>query len=488
MTVQTTFIEWWNSKTRRRVDFVAAGLAICILCSLAWQENLTWIGAVVVCGAVVLFTAARWPYGALIVLIGTSAMPVFFVEIGGWNARPEHFAAVIVCFAILIWMFTSRYDLRLEQLDYWILAFVVLNFVSSAFESPAPAATLRWALQNSLAILGYFLIRGMVTDFKILRGAFGILLGVGLLESIYGILCYASHEAFGTSIGVQVGQYLAVVAAPYGSLFEPNLFGAYTASCAVAFLALYLFQGHGLRYLICFLITSLAAVLSFSRVALVALLVAGGYVFWKNIRLRENKDWKKPLVFAGLAAIVILVLVLASDSVGGIVRERFMNLYEQGLADDTAISRFIIVQEALQDIPGHFLLGQGTASFNLTFDWSTYVPAWGGEKTWIGNSPLRILHDTGILGLTAFLGFFASVAYKIRHAWKSSKNPDAMLVGLVAGAIVYAISFESTDGTILAFCWIEFGLLASAVLLLEKSLERRRTRFVVSESPESLGQ
>jgi O-antigen ligase len=173
------------------------------------------------------------------------------------------------------------------------------------------------------------------------------------------------------------------------------------------------------------------------------------------------------------ALLIALVLMLATGSVGSIVRERFTNLYEQGLADETAISRFIIIEEALQDIPGHLLLGRGTASFNLTFDWAKYVPEWAGEKTWIGNTPLRVLHDTGLIGLVAFLGFFVTIAYKIRHIWKASQTPEAILIGLSAGTLVYAISFESTDGSILAFCWIQLGLLASAVILFEKSLERR---------------
>jgi hypothetical protein len=56
---------------------------------------------------------------------------------------------------------------------------------------------------------------------------------------------------------------------------------------------------------------------------------------------------------------------------------------------------------------------------------------------------------------------------------KNSKSPDAILLGLWAGALVYTITFESTDGTILAFCWIELGLLASAVLIFEKAIRLR---------------
>lgn len=297
--------------------------------------------------------------------------------------------------------------------------------------------------------------------------AFRILLGVGLAESIYGILCYASHQSFGTSTGVEVGQYFVDVAAPYGSMYEPNLFGAYTACCAVLFLACYLFRGRRLRYLICFLVSSMAAVLSFSRAALLALIVTVGWVLWRS-RRASNFDPKKTAVFA-LA--VGLILALAFTSVGGVMRERFSNLYYEGLTEETTISRFIVIQEALQDIPGHLLLGSGTASFNLSFDWSRFMPEWAGEKTWIGNAPLRILHDTGLLGLSAVLGFFASVWWKVRRARRGQGGSDGMLLGLQAGILLYAISFQSTDGTILAFFWVHLGLLASAAILLTSTAD-----------------
>jgi O-antigen ligase len=300
-----------------------------------------------------------------------------------------------------------------------------------------------------------------------LRYAFGVLLAVGVIESVYGIFCYASQQLFGTSFGVEIGAYLVDVPGTYGSLYEPNLFGAYTACCATLFLSLYLFKGHDLRSLICFLITSTAAVLSFSRAALLALVITIGYVFWKNVR-RKNESGNNVAV---LALLSVSVLVVAVGSRGGVIRERFTNLFYEGLTEQTAISRFIVAQQALQEIPGHLLMGNGTASFNLSFDWSRYIPEWSGDGTWIGNAPLRILHDTGLFGLTAFMGFFAVVAYKVRQAWKDSKTPDVMLIGLSAGTLVYAISFESTDGTILAFSWIHLGLLASAVALFSNSTE-----------------
>ena len=463
---ETTLAAIWDSKVVRRLEWLGGVVAIVLFCRLARDEDLAWVGWLAVGFAVVLLTQTRWPYGTVLVLVGMSAMPRFFVEVFGWKARPEHFAAIIVSVAVVLWLHFHQRPVRLDKLDYWILTYVAINYASSLVGSSQPSSTLKWALQNNLAVLPYFLIRLTVQDLETLQKAFRILLGVGVAESVYGILCYASHHAFGTTTGMEIGAYLGNVAAPFGSLYEPNLFGAYTACCAVLFLALYLAERHQrLRYLICFLVASLAGVLSFSRVALFALVVVVGWLFWKTRPLRKHGGGRsKSGIFVLGFALIIVTFVMA----GAVLRERFSDLYYQGLTEETAISRFIVILEALQEIPKHPLLGSGTASFNLSFDWANYIPEWSSDKTWIANAPLRILHDCGALGLTALLGFVVSLWWKIRRAWAGWDSPVGMLLALEAGALLYGISFQATDGTILAFCWVHLGFLATAAILLSR--------------------
>jgi hypothetical protein len=228
-------------------------------------------------------------------------------------------------------------------------------------------------------------------------------------------------------------------------------------------LALYLVAGKDWTgSLPCFLIALLASVLSFSRAALFALVIAVCWVFWKA----RSAGSGGPRSLATIVLAAALILVVAASALGGILRERFDNLLYQGLAEETAISRFIVMEEALLEIPRHPLLGSGTASFNLSFDWTRYNPEWASDKTWIGNAPVRVLHDTGVIGLTALFGFFVSVWWKIRLALRNGgKSP--MLIALSAGTLLYAISFQSTDGSVLAFTWVHLGLLASAAILMK---------------------
>jgi O-antigen ligase len=462
--VESASAAFGESRPGRWLEYAALTGVMFLLVRLGCEEDLTWLAWVVVGFAVALLTAVRWPYGALVVLIGTSAMPRFFVEVLGWKARPEHFASAIVSSAFVVWLVFHRQRLRLNKPDYWILAYVALNFVSSAFESPEPASTLRWALQNTLAILPYFLIRLMVRDVETLQKAFRILLAVGVAESLYGIACDLSHHVFGTTAGMDFA-YLVDVAAPYGSMFEPNLFGAYAGCCAVLLLAVYLNGRHNTTGLLSFFITALAAVASLSRAVLLALLVTVGWLIWKGRRPR-SAGRKRSLTFVLTFTVILLVVSVA---IGGIVRERFSNLYNQGLADETTITRLVEIQEALQDIPTHPFLGSGTASFQLSFDWGKYIPQWAGNSTWVGNVSIRILHDTGLLGLAAVLGFLVSVWLQIRPSARGWISQAPMLSALLAGTLFYAISFQATDGTTLAFSWVHLGLLASAASLLKNS-------------------
>ena len=49
------------------------------------------------------------------------------------------------------------FDLR--SFDYFLIGYIVLNFVTSAATSPEPRMTLRWAALSALAMTPYFLMR-----------------------------------------------------------------------------------------------------------------------------------------------------------------------------------------------------------------------------------------------------------------------------------------------------------------------------------------
>lgn len=457
--------------------WVLLGLVALVLWLLG-SESLSWVPDLI--GVLLLATLVlvRWPYGAFLALVAAAAAPYFYVEIHGLKARPEHLVIGCIAAAWLWRRVTQKPKTRLEGLDYLVLLYVALNYVSSALTSPEPSATLRWAVLNNLAVLPYFFIRSFSSDGRLLRWLLRTVVWVGAIEGLYGIACFVSNRAFGTTIGVQAAQY-GFAPGTYGTQFEANLFGSYTGCAAAMLLALYLFRekGSGKWLLRGFLIAFAAVLISLSRGALAAsaLVFALLVLFaWRRKRLRART---MATLVASFAAISLVVLPFA----GGFIERRAGSLlHSQITPSSTLFGRFYQDVAAVPDILRHPILGNGTDSFQLLFKWAKYAPQLGGsgqQGAWISNAPLRVLHDTGLAGFATISVFMVWLGLRLRKVLSRSTVKSRQLIALASGALVLAIAFQATDGTLLSFTWIQLGLLVSFLVLLEgngaKALKER---------------
>lgn len=428
---------------------------VVIILWLFHTEDVTWLGIFLVEAITLGLALVRWPFGALIVLIAASAMPRYNVEIFGWHARPEHFVLASLGLVCLIRILLQRERMRFAALDYLVLAYVAMNYFSSAVMSPERATTLRWALQNNLAVLPYFFIRYFVRGEDRLRKAFGILLSVGLIEAAYGVLCFVSYVIFRTTLGVTPFQY-GLIPGTYGSQYEANLFGSYTGSCAIMFLTVYLFKkGSAPRYAFGFAVTSIALFVSLARAALLGFVVAVFLVLFLSYRSGNLRLARITRLSLALGALLLIVMPMA----GSFLVERISGLsFNDPVEDINVQGRLLSYAAALENIRQHPLLGNGTASFQLLQNADD--PSLG-DQPWVGNSSIRILHDTGAIGLAIFLVFVLWLASRTWDVIKAGARGGPALVALFAGGLLYAISFQATDGTMLAFSWIHIGLLTS---------------------------
>jgi len=420
------------------------------------------IGAI----GVVTLVVVAWPLGALFSLVAASAVPRAVWSIADLRVHPEH-----VAIAVLVLVVFCRHGrqlwglLDLRSFDYFLLAYVVLNFFSSAFSSPEPNRTLRWAVLQVVVMAPYFLIRVLAKNKETLWKVWRFLLLIGVLESLYGCIALLSNRAFGTRFGVEVEQY-GGIPGTYGTQYEANLFGSYTSCAAVMCLAAFLISRDADRrwYLYGFLISTVAMSISLSRAVLLSFFVGILVVFWITARAQhlEISRLVRVTVFA------TFVMLAVSPVLFPMVRERFENIDVTDVTSDaTVVERLIQTKVAIDNIAAHPVFGSGTASFQLFFNWQEYLPEMGDIAGWLGNTPLRILHDTGIAGLTAFLGFIGFLAYagrRMRHC--TEPKTRTVLLALASGAILYSMTFQSTEATTLAFTWVHLGLLANAIILL----------------------
>jgi O-antigen ligase len=230
-----------------------------------------------------------------------------------------------------------------------------------------------------------------------------------------------------------------------------------------------------LKYGVGFSIALSAMLISLARSVLIAFPVVALVVVW--IALRKGTLKLRRLV--PLAVGIGLLLLIISPIIVNSIAERFSSIDPtELLSDPTSMTRILQTYVAVQNIQAHPIFGTGTASFQLLFNWDDYIPGMQGDQTvagWVGNTPLRILHDTGIVGLAAFLMFIGGLALEARKAMaKVDGDMRAMLVALVAGTMLYAITFQATEATMLAFTWVHLGLLAAAVQWVRDGNDSRR--------------
>lgn len=445
----------------------------------AWPDA-AGITTLVIAGAIAIPIAVvsivRSPQLAIAALLTASAIPRLFIEIGGLKARPEHIVGgMMICIIPFLWKKRER-PVEWIKPDYWLVAYVALIFFSSVFMSIDPKQTTKWAIQQTLGIVPYFFLRVLITDRERFRWAFRALLAVGAAASAVAILCFYSYTFFGTALGVEVEQYEGGVAATYGLQFEANILGAYSGSLAVMMLVMYLWERQK-KFLIGSTFFGLIAMaISLSRAALIATLfavaLAGLLAF-----MRKRLTWKATFSFAAasLAALLLVAPFLLQH-----YTERFSTVeISDPTSDPNTLTRAVQTVAAVDEIGKHPIFGGGTASFQLAFNWEDLGADWE-DQGWIGNTELRVLHDTGIVGLLTFIIFLVSLVWLARKALKRESSPE--LIALLAGAVVYCVTFQATEGTLLAFTWVHIGLIACGVAVMSRQENHANSTREVARS------
>jgi len=445
---------------------------------LLWPDA-SGVTALLVAAAIAVPIAAFWlsysAAGAIVALIIASSAPRLFVEVGGLKARPEHFVCGILCISIFfLWKKRSQ-PVQWIWPDYLLIAYAALNLFTSLFMSIEPRQTIKWALQQVLIILTYFFLRVLIQDRKDLRKAFMALLVVGAVAVAYGIICFYSNLLFGTEFGMTIGQY-GDTPAPYGLQYEANLLGSTSGALSVMMLIMYLYERRR-RFLVGFALAFAGMAISLSRGALGATVIGLGAV--AIFGLRKGLLRRQVVMNVGKATLCALLVVLPAVVPQYTERFNTMDIGEPAV-DPNTLTRIVQVSSAFEEVLKHPVLGGGTSSFQLEFDWQSLGEEWE-EQGWIGNTEMRVLHDTGIVGLVIFIGFLVSLSRRSKRVLKLEPNP--MLIALLASALVYCISFQATEGTLLAFSWVHLGLIGCAIVILaaSKAGDGKETHQIVSD-------
>ncbi|HEX7288275.1 MAG TPA: O-antigen ligase family protein [Candidatus Angelobacter sp.] len=438
--------------------FVGATLAL--LWAVEYGEASFWIAAAIVV-PFLLFQFARHEMLAAASLMVATAVGRFYLEISGLKAYPEYLAVGVLALVVPFWLKRSSFRPTWIVADFLLLAYLACNLFSSALTSPEPRQTLRWALLQLIVIAPYFLLRLVAVERAAFTKLLNILLAVGTLEAVYTVACFFSSILFGTKVGMEQEQY-GSIAAPYGTLREPNLVGSYAAACMIMLLVVY-FAKPGRKVLAAVAVTAAATMVSLARAAVAAALIALIVTFIYGIKSKQVG--KRTILKAGVA--VLGAWLAVAPAIVSLYQERLKTVSVTDVSeDDTIGGRLLINALALQDILENPFFGTGTASFQL----AEGAQQLGDDPTllWIGNTELRIMHDTGSLGLAVFVSFLFFLLKGAVTVLKREAQPE--LLALLLSGIVYSIAFQATEGTLLAFAWVHFGLIGCALALFRSSL------------------
>jgi O-antigen ligase len=426
----------------------------------AWARPLVALAAAVavVVGLVLL---RLWGTAALLVLSLSVIVPRYVYAVGGINVNVERVALPLLLAAMVIVLARKQtVTIRFGWSHLFLALFIGATALASLTNAPNASDSLRLTLLIAIASLPIWILPSLGLEPRAIRTAFHVFLGLGAVEALFGLLALVVFQLRGIDLGVQT-DWLTHAPAPYGSLWESNIFGGFLAAVLVAAIALLLtIRRNGRRtWVLGLLVAILAAGLlaSLSRGAWLGAM-AGSVVVLALLGARRKG------IIIGVGSAIVLTfatvqILFPASPVWSAAQQRVGTLSDlNGLqSDPTTVERLYSYDLAIHDWLQHPLIGSGAGALGQTYDTlSQQIPVW------VANLELHALHDSGLIGLIgllgAILGTMASLWAAIRRLPPQDTAKRGILVGMLGACVALTVAFQATEGTWLAYSWYVFGL------------------------------
>jgi len=448
---------------------VVVGLLAGAISLLASTNPL--LGLVVIVGLVGLTALVLgWPFSGVAILIVAALFTRYRFDVGPITVRFEHIAVLAVGAMAAMQQMVHRGRIRFPLAAWFALAWWLMNLIAALFFSPYAPTAVQNATRLALLVLTFVLIVNLIPNRQHWWWAVGLFVIAGVIEAAFGVTARALFP-FGINLGVQVS-WSFTEPIPYGTFEEGNLFGSHIASWALLLSMLILATGlwkptrqqfwrlAGLAILL------LGLFLSLSRAAWLTFVAGAALLF---IFYRKN-SWHQiniGLLIILVAPFTILLLLIIAPFLPA--SWPFVDRLQSFLTlstDDTFSARLSDWSLAWHDWLQHPLTGWGPGSFADIHGELRSRPAW------ISNLSMRLLQETGIIGILTFVGFLSALilpAVKVSRLQTNSRDRAALL-GLTIGYIVLiGIAYQSTDGIWIAASWVHAGLIAAGTIVLAPS-------------------
>lgn len=454
---------WW---------MLAAGLGLLAGALVALVPIHPWLpGMVVVAVGLLAGLVLAWPFSGVAALVVAALLTHWRVDIGPVTVRPEHVAAVAVAGVGFLQVGLERRRLRMPAAVWFALGWWGMNVLSGLVFDPDPGMGLQNAVRVGLAVLTFLLMLNLIPDEVWWRRAVALFLVAGVVEAAYGILARAVYP-LGINLGVQVA-WNFTEPVPYGTFEEGNLFGSHSASWAMVLLMVLLVGRRtgmsrsrqvlgwmGLGMLL------VAVLLSMSRAAWIILVVGMTLVLVFERRSLWSQVNRLVLAVIALPLLIFVVLSITPylpSSLPMVNRlQSFLNLEY----DPTFSARLADWSLAMKDWMQRPWTGWGPGAFYALHGLLRARPAW------ISNLTVRLLHETGVVGLVLFVGYFLTLlmpGIKRVRGMEDGMARGALLGLMISYAVLVGLAYQSTDGIWLTASWVHAGLIAAGVYALGKA-------------------
>jgi hypothetical protein len=450
----------------------------------------------------------------LILLVGAVSADRYGIRWHSLNLRLELIAAVVLAlWAVVTWRVAR---LRIGLIEWCLLGWLVVGAFSSLVFSPAP----RESLRLTLVLAGMVAIYGVTVVFlrsraDLVRAAV-VFVGVGSAVAAIGIVEAILYALFDSQVGITfdpsaAGAHIEFVPRVTSTMWEANILGSYllivwALAFALSRVPAARTPGRTWAFRILMAIVTAGIVISTTRVVWVVapFLMLSMMVVAVRRGLLPLRALLANFLNPNLAGIAVGLALVTAMSVVDCPMTAASSLpaaTNPGSAPPSASNPLlgsgcvrggsVFVQQ------GHgYFAAQSTSSFTgrlevakLAFKGWLHRPVFGngtgsflyvyGPNTsgWIGNLPLHILFDTGIVG---FLFLLAALLAAGRAAIRALLKPDwrtsqYVLFALVAAGAALLVTYEFTDGSWLGFTWVFFGMLVAGGRLTRGVGQRLRS-------------
>ena len=439
----------------------------------------------------------------IVILIGSVFLEGsgYSFQVLGMRVRSVQVFEVLFLGLLVALSLFGKWRWQKSPLDFWLFAYLSINFIA-IFNSSWKARSVKiFLLLVSLAFL-YWLVYQLLRTVKDIFLAFYVFLAMGTLQVLFGlyqVLAGALNHYRGWRLpigylGMVQKEYIGSVwGRPYGTMVEPDFYGALCMVFALIFFSLYFsVSGKARKWLLAGAVISLTGLyLSFVRTAWLIFLIIFllQFVFKKKWPFLKA-NWKLSIIVIGAFFGFHLLAVQAIAPLKAINEFRFAAkvapaqkkpgfrsaakvaptqkkaVPEQSSLFNSQNIRFVLIKISWQAFLQNPVLGNGPGSFAYTYWRSNLGDAWArqkiAEKAFPQTNPsmlFTVLEDTGIIGIVLFAaiaGLFLILNFK--GIARSGVPPAPQALALFVGLLALLMSYVMTSGFWLPLTWVFLGL------------------------------